>query len=191
MVGKYIRSRPRLRQAFRDVKMYFMRMKYGLKKVDRTFYMGGASLISKDFIAGPYTFMNYGCDICPRVKVGSYVMFAPRVIITGSDHDPDQAGTPMYFTRRPDLPETIIEDDVWLGCRSIIMAGVKIGRGSVIAAGSVVTKDIEPYSIVAGVPSRLIRKRFIREDEISKHEAMLTNKTARIAYSNPINWFAD
>ena len=50
----------------------------------------------------------------------------------------------------------IIEDNVWIGCRSIILKGVKIGRRSVIAAGSIVTKDIPPNSIAAGVPARVI-----------------------------------
>ena len=186
MIGKFIRSNPRLRQAIRDIKMYFMRIKFGLKQVDRTFYMGGDSLISKDFVAGRYTFINYGCDICPRVKAGSYVMFAPRVVVTGSDHDPGQSGVPMYFTNRPELPETIIEDDVWLGYRAIIMAGVHIGRGSVIAAGSVVTKNVEPYTIVAGVPATLIRKRFKDAEDIKNHDVMLANKERVWCYSEPI-----
>lgn len=62
-----------------------------------------------------------------------------------------------------DLPykgDTVIQNDVWLGYGSVIMPGVKIGNGSVIASKSVVVKDVEPYSIVGGNPARLIRKRF-------------------------------
>ena len=58
----------------------------------------------------------------------------------------------------------VLEDDVWIGQDSIILSGVTIGRGSVIAAGSVVTKSVEPYSIVGGNPARLIRYRF--DDEL-------------------------
>ena len=56
-------------------------------------------------------------------------------------------------------PQTVIEDDVWVGARALILPGVKIGKGSVIAAGSVVAKNVEPYSIVAGNPAKLIRSR--------------------------------
>jgi maltose O-acetyltransferase len=58
-----------------------------------------------------------------------------------------------------DKEPVIIEDDVWIGARVIILPGVKIGKGSIVGAGAVVTKDVEPYSIVAGVPAKLIRKR--------------------------------
>lgn len=55
--------------------------------------------------------------------------------------------------------KVIIEDDVWIGARSVILPGIKIGTGSIIAVGSVVTKDVEPLSIVAGVPAKLVKKR--------------------------------
>ena len=74
------------------------------------------------------------------------------------------------------LPENdapvIIEDDVWLGCNVTILKGVTIGRGSVVAAGAVVTKSCEPYSLIAGVPARVIKKRFSAE-VIVEHERML------------------
>lgn len=60
--------------------------------------------------------------------------------------------------------DTVIENDVWIGYKSTIMPGVKIGNGVIIAAHSVVTKDVEPYSIVGGNPAKLIRKRFTDEE---------------------------
>lgn len=68
-----------------------------------------------------------------------------------------------------------IGDDVWVGYGAIILSGVTIGKGSIIAAGSVVTKDVEPYAIVAGNPARFIKYR-LTETEISKHESLLTAK---------------
>ena len=65
--------------------------------------------------------------------------------------------------------EIIVGNDVWIGTRSIILDGVKIGNGAVIAAGSVVTKDVEPYMIVAGVPAKPIRKR-ATEDKIREYQ---------------------
>ena len=166
--------------------MSAVRLKLGLMNVDKTFYMGGKSRVCSDFVAGRYSFMNYGCDICPNVKAGAYVMFAPGVIITGSDHRIDQPSVPMYFTKRPDVPETKIGDDVWLGARSIVMAGVEIGRGSVIAAGAVVTKDVAEYSIVAGVPAKFVRMRFENKEEQNIHNEMLNQKTKHWDYCDPI-----
>lgn len=59
--------------------------------------------------------------------------------------------------------KTIIGNDVWIGARAIILSGVKIGDGAIIAAGAVVTKDVEPYTIAGGVPAKPIRKRFTDE----------------------------
>ena len=59
--------------------------------------------------------------------------------------------------------DTIIQNDVWIGYNSLIMPGIKIGNGSIIASNSVVVKDVEPYSIVGGNPAKLIRKRFDNE----------------------------
>ena len=186
MFVNYIRSMPWLRQFVRNIKMVFLRKKYRLHHVHHTFYMGGKSRVHSDLIAGRFTFMNYGCDICPKVVAGDYVMFAPGVMITGSDHEISDPLIPMYFTNRPDLDETIIEDDVWLGARSIVMSGVRIGKGSVVAAGSVVTKDVAPYSIIAGVPAKLIRKRF-DDESIKQHENMLLDKNTKWTYCDPIN----
>lgn len=68
--------------------------------------------------------------------------------------------------------KVIIEDDVWIGFGAIIMSGVKISKGSIVAAGSVVTKDITAYSIVGGNPAKLIKMRFTPE-EINQHESQI------------------
>lgn len=72
--------------------------------------------------------------------------------------------TPPHLSQLPFKGDTIVGNDVWIGRESVIMPGVKIGDGAIIAAHSVVTKDIEPYSIVGGNPAKLIRKRF--DDEL-------------------------
>lgn len=71
--------------------------------------------------------------------------------------------TPDHLSQLPFKGDTIIGNDVWFGRECVIMPGVKIGDGSIIAAYSVVTKDIEPYSIVGGNPARFIKKRFENE----------------------------
>lgn len=92
-----------------------------------------------------------------RIILGDHIMTGPGVKIFSSNH-----GLAMGFPMRCQPLEeknVVIEDDVWLGANSIVLAGVTIGRGAVIAAGSVVTGNVAPYSIVGGVPARLIKKR--------------------------------
>ena len=65
----------------------------------------------------------------------------------------------MFKQGYQETKQVVIEDDVWIGARSVILPGVKIGTGSIIAVGSVVKKDVEPFSIVAGAPAKLVKKR--------------------------------
>ena len=111
------------------------------------------------------------------VHIGSHVMFGPEVTIRGGNHRIDLKGYYMDQVheglKRPgDDLGVVIEDDVWVGTRAVILSGVTVGRGAVVAAGAVVTKDVEPYAIVGGNPARLIRYRW-SQGEISEHERML------------------
>ncbi|HOV98001.1 MAG TPA: acyltransferase [Bacteroidota bacterium] len=92
------------------------------------------------------------------VKIGSNVMFGPHVSIFSENHGIDDITIPII--EQPSIRKgVVIEDDVWIGANSTILDGVIIGKGSVIAAGSVVTKNILPYTVVAGVPAKTIRQR--------------------------------
>ena len=75
--------------------------------------------------------------------------------------------------------DVVIEKDVWIGCNVTILSGVNIGRGSVIAAGAVVTKDVPPYSICGGVPARFIKFKWTI-DEIIEHERLLYHEKERL-----------
>ena len=93
-----------------------------------------------------------------RVTIGSHVMFGPNVSIFSENHGFNSLDSPMIS--QPTIRgEVIIEDDVWLGTRSVILSGVRIGTGAIIAAGALVNKDVPPYSIVAGVPGKIIKSR--------------------------------
>lgn len=98
------------------------------------------------------------CHIQGSVVVGKDVMMAPEVAVIATNHKHDRVDIPM---NQQGQEEKAIEigDDCWLGYRSIICAGVKIGKGSIVAAGAVVTKDVPEYSVVAGVPARVIKSR--------------------------------
>lgn len=103
---------------------------------------------------GPYSFI--GCS--GFIKIGSGVMMGPRVTLLAENHNFEDASRPMK-EQGVSRSFITIEDDCWLGAGCMITAGVTIGKGSIIAAGAVVTKDVEPYSIVGGVPAKLIRRR--------------------------------
>jgi acetyltransferase-like isoleucine patch superfamily enzyme len=122
--------------------------------------------------------------VCPGVSLGKYVMFGARVTIVGKDHRFDLVGTPAIFSGRPPALQTTIDDDVWIGANSTIIAGVCIGRGAIVAAGSVVTRNVEPYSIVGGVPAKHLRFRF-EEAEQLLHDAMLAAPAHEGRYCDP------
>jgi maltose O-acetyltransferase len=102
-----------------------------------------------------------GVDAWIRAElvVGNDVMMGPDVIIYGRYHNHERTDIPMNKQGMGDYSPIIIEDDVWIGARAIILKGVHVGRGAIIGAGAVVTKDVPPFSIVAGNPARIIRKR--------------------------------
>lgn len=152
----------------------WLKWRFGLVGVDRTAFVLDPRRVSRDVRIGAYTQIPADCWICPRVTIGKYVLFAPEVAILGGDHRTDIAGLPIMFSGRPETPATFIGDDVWIGYRALIMAGVSIGNGAIIAAGAVVTQDVAPYAVVGGVPARELRRRFASTEQCERHEAMLT-----------------
>ncbi len=108
---------------------------------------------------GDYVFMGRGTEIDASlaVAIGSHVLIAPGVFITDHGHNID-AG-PRIDAQGCHAAPVIIEDEVWLGTHCVVLPGVRIGRGAVVGAGAVVTKDVLPYAVVAGVPARLLRMR--------------------------------
>ena len=130
---------------------------------------------------GDYTSIPKGsvfyCTEAP-LTIGKKVVFGPRPTIITGDHRIDVVGN-YILDNVEKLPENdapvVIEDDVWCGANVTILKGVTIGRGSIIAAGAVVTKSIPPYSIAGGVPAKVLKARFTPE-EIVEHEELLNNK---------------
>lgn len=115
-----------------------------------------------------------------HIYIGSYVTFGPSVTIRGGNHRTDLIGKHIYeISETEKLPENdsdvYIEDGVWIGCNAIILRGVKVGKGAVVAAGAVVTKDVPPYAIVGGNPAKVIKYRF-NEEQIYEHERILKER---------------
>jgi len=103
---------------------------------------------------GPYNYI--GCS--GKITIGNNVMLAPRVSIYAENHVFDHPDI-LIRDQGVEKKEVIIEDDCWIAANSILLAGVTIGKGSVVAAGSVVTENVPPYSVVAGVPAKWIKSR--------------------------------
>lgn len=163
---------------------YPMVQKYILKRLAAH---GEDITISEGFSACGYGNIFFGNHIYigPRavflaananIKIGDYVMLGPEVMIITGDHRTDVIGEYMYNVKEK-LPENdaevIIENDVWIGARSILLKGVKIGEGSIIAAGAVVVKDVPPYSIY--INKDKIFPRFTNE-ELELHKKRILNK---------------
>lgn len=109
------------------------------------------------------------------IRIGNKVLFGPHVYIMGGNHNYHEVGKYMFDVKikreEDDLP-VVIEDDTWIGCNVTILKGVTIGRGAIVSAGSVVTKDVPQYAIVGGIPAKVLKYRFSNE-EIKEHEAIL------------------
>ena len=92
------------------------------------------------------------------ISIGNNVIIAQNVVIRASDHRFDNTELPIRYQGHVG-GSIIVEEDVWIGSNAVVTKNVRIGAHSIIAAGAVVTRDIQPYSIVGGVPAKLIKKR--------------------------------
>ena len=103
---------------------------------------------------------NNGCWVSGGggLSIGDHVIIGPHVVIHSQNHEYGDLTRPICEQGHKSM-EVIIEDDVWIGARVVITPGSKIGRGCVIGAGAVVVGEIPPYSVAAGVPAKVIKKR--------------------------------
>lgn len=112
-----------------------------------------------------------------HIYIGNNIMFGPNVTIRGGDHKSDIVGKYIFDIRESEKSlendlDVIIDDDVWVGCNVTILKGVHVGRGAIVAAGSIVVKSVPSYAIVAGNPAKVIKFRF-NDDQILQHEKKL------------------
>lgn len=161
-----------LRMTLRRIRVALQRIRYRARNVHPTSYLGKNCAIHPSLRMGAYGYIGPRAVVPSGVTMGNYVMIGPELLITGADHRFDRPGVAVIFSGRPNPEDCVIEDDVWIGSRVTVLKGVRIGRGAVIAAGAVVTRDVPPYAIVGGVPARQIRQRF-DEDAQKQHDAYL------------------
>lgn len=129
-------------------------------------YFIGDAVIGRGVTIGEGTYVNSGYVMSG--EIGRWCSIAYGVLIGPTEHDPDgwttsparalSVGLPASSTDKP-KPPPVIEDEVWLGAHVVVLRGVRIGRGAVIAAGAVVTRDVPGMEIWGGVPARRLRAR--------------------------------
>lgn len=112
---------------------------------------------------GDDVFIGRGCELWAhgpqaRIRIGAHTLLAPGVLVTTLSHDYSSLAMPVEA--RP----VTIGERVWLGARCVILPGVTVGDGAVVAAGAVVTSDVPPWTVVAGVPARVVKPR-LKPDE--------------------------
>ncbi|MBO2640745.1 CatB-related O-acetyltransferase [Shewanella algae] len=117
------------------------------------FGRGGAIII------GHFSSIGERCQISNDVEIGNNVMMAPEVVIFSVGHNTSRTDIPMRLQGNTERRPVKIGDDVWIGQRAIILPGVTIGTGAIIAAGSVITKNVHDYEVVGGNPAKHIKFR--------------------------------
>ena len=123
--------------------------------IESNVYFGSGNDIS----IGNHSGIGINSRIQGPLVIGNHVMIGPNLSIYTNDHAHRNTNIPMTQQGFTEKKQVTIEDDVWIGVNVIILKGVTIGTGSIIAAGSVITKNIPPYSVAAGNPARVIKNR--------------------------------
>lgn len=163
-------------------KLYIPRFKQRMLHCGNEVYFSPADSVFtyESMDVGNYVSIGYNADFVAtrsKIIIRDHVIFGPHVSIRGGDHRFDIPGRYIDTIKDNDkLPQNdadvVFQGDNWIGMNSIILKGVTIGFGCVVAAGSVVNKSTPPYSVVGGVPAKVLRMRFT-EDEIKTHEGCL------------------
>lgn len=155
------------------------------KKAGANFTFSASDFFSyKTISVGDNVFIGPGAHFSSieEISIGDNVMFGPRVLILGGNHNSELGGQPMRFIeskRKQDDEPIRIEEDVWIGAEAMILKGVTIGRGAIVGAASVVTKNVKPYAIVVGCPAKEVKFRGTT-GEVENHEAKLYAEKDRL-----------
>jgi maltose O-acetyltransferase len=130
-----------------------------IKKCGKNVNFEKGASFGYDLEIGDNSGVGINAQLSLGVKIGNNVMMAPEVVILTSNHAHRDLDIPMMFQGSGPFKPVIIEDDVWIGQRVIILPGVKISKGTIVGAGAIVTKSFPPFSIIGGNPARLLKSR--------------------------------
>lgn len=130
-----------------------------LRKCGRKVNIERGAMFSARTSLGDYSGIGVNARINGTCTIGNYVMMGADVTVITHNHVFDRTDIPMMDQGFEEERPVVIGNDVWIGDKVTILPGVNIGDGSIIGAGAVVTHDVEPYSIVGGVPAKLIKMR--------------------------------
>lgn len=171
-----------MKQILRELRFFYLKyFKWRNYDIGRNIYVGPRVYIwcKEKMIIGDNFYIGKDSQIECDAIIGDNVIFGNKVGIVGKyDHHFQKPGVPIRIAPRISDAHynwkglkltTVIEDDVWVGYGSIIMQGIKIGKGCIIAAGSVVTKDTKPFFIYGGNPARQLKPRFNNEKDLQEH----------------------
>ena len=140
-------------------KLRYFFVKHSISYCGRNVNIRNNAFFHRDLKIGDNSSLGINCIIYEGVTIGNNVMMAPEVFIYTRSHKFDRTDIPMKEQGVSSLKPVIIGNDVWIGSRVTILPGVNIGDGAVIGASSVVVKDVEPYTVVAGNPAKIIKRR--------------------------------
>ena len=167
---------------------WLLRRGHNVRHCGKGIHVGAnARLWAPDEISiGNCVYLGKDVHIECNATIGDFAIIANQVAFVGRrDHDMATLGVPVRFgtwigERAADdrirQERVVVEADVWIGFRAVVLSGVTIGRGAVVAAGAVVRHDVPPYAIVGGNPATVIKQRFNAE-QIEEHEAMIASGT--------------
>jgi len=171
----------RLKWIFTIVFWFIYRVRYGVTvssskvsirvKLGSNCRIGSGNEVYGETILGDYSYLSGPGSYVEDAEIGKFCSIARGVTIGASNHNHSLVSSHDFLFNKAflivedppfeaDKPRPVIGNDVWIGMGSYVLRGVKIGDGAVIAANSVVTKDVSPYSIVAGSPARHVKYRF-------------------------------
>lgn len=172
MIKKFLNILARNSTLFAYIKLCFFRKKWRNKNKHNDTVADNCFNFSKVSVGrytyGPIKALSFG-NKNEKLIIGSFCSIAKETtFLLGGSHSYQTISTyPLavkwFGEETPSNGPIIVDDDVWIGYRATILSGVHIGQGAIIAAGAVVTKDVPPYSIVGGVPARIIKYRFNSE----------------------------
>ncbi len=137
----------------------YISAKLFIKKCGKNINIEPNALINKNIEIGNNSNIGINAKLMGRIIIGNDVLMGPDVIMLTSGHKFENINIPIRLQGKTEERCIIIGDDVWIGTRVVILPGVKIGNHAIIGAGSVVTKNVPDFSIVAGVPAKIIKYR--------------------------------